>query len=314
MHPEGGAAPVNLKAIWALIKETGSSWDAINAPRLGAALAFYTMLSTAPLLVVSIGIAGLVFGPQAAQGRVMYQIEGVVGPQSALAIQDLLQHANKPGSGAVAAIIGVFLLLFGASGVFGELRDSLNTVWGVKSSSGSGLIGMIKYRFVSFAMVLGIGFLLLVSLILSAAIAAAGEFFGGYLPVSEAALQLGSTAFSFAAVTVLFALLYKVVPDVEIEWRDVAIGAAVTSLLFSLGKLLIGLYLGKAGIGSAYGAAGSLVVFIVWVYYSAQIFFLGAQFTHTFAERHGSRARARHDGAVTPAAAQVKRFRRPKLA
>lgn len=305
---------MNLKAVWALIKESASSWSEINAPRLGAALAFYTMLSTAPLLVISIGIAGLVFGHQAAQGQIMYQIQGMVGPQSAKAIQDLLQNASKPSSGAAAAAIGVFLLLFGASGVFGELRDSLNTVWGVKSSSGAGILGMITYRFVSFAMVLGIGFLLLVSLILSAAISAAGEFFGSYLPLSEAVLQLGNVAFSFAAVTVLFALLYKLVPDVQIEWKDVAIGAAATSFLFSIGKLLIGLYLGKAGVGSAYGAAGSLVVFTVWVYYSAQVFFLGAQFTHVFAERYGSRARARHDGAVAPAAVQARRFRRPKLA
>jgi membrane protein len=304
---------VTLKAIWALIKESASSWDQINAPRLGAALAFYTMLSIAPLLVISIAIAGLVFGEQAAHGQIMYQVEGVVGPQSAGALQDLLKHASKPASGVPATVVGLLMLLFGASGVFGELRDSLNLVWGAKSSTGSGLIGMIKYRFVSFAMVFGIGFLLLVSLLLSAAIAAAGQFFGSYLPVSEAALQFGNTAFSFLAVTVLFALLYKLVPDVEIEWRDVAIGAAVTSLLFSVGKLLIGLYLGKAGVGSAYGAAGSLAVFIIWVYYSAQIFFLGAQFTHVFAERHGSRARARQG--IPPASATAsRRFRHPELA
>jgi membrane protein len=312
MHTPG-VEPVNLKAIWALIRESASSWSQVNAPRLGAALAFYTMLSIAPLLVISIAIAGLVFGDQAAHGQIMYQIEGVVGPQSAGALQDLLAHAAKPAAGVPATIAGVFMLLFGASGVFGELRDSLNLVWGAKSSSGSGLIGMIKYRFVSFAMVLGIGFLLLVSLLLSAAIAAAGQFFGSYLPVSEAALQLGNMAFSFLAVTVLFALLYKLVPDVEIEWRDVAIGAAVTSLLFSIGKLLIGLYLGKAGVGSTYGAAGSFAVFIIWVYYSAQIFFLGAQFTHVFAERHGSRARARQ-GIAPPSAAASRRFRRPELA
>jgi membrane protein len=194
------------------------------------------------------------------------------------------------------------------------LRDSLNAVWGAKSTSGAGLIGMIKYRFFSFAMVLGIGFLLLVSLVLSAVIAAAGKFFQGYLPVPEAVLHLGSTLATFIAVTLLFALLYKVVPDVHIEWRDVAIGAAVTSFLFSIGKFLIGLYLGKASVGSAYGAAGSLVVFIVWVYYSAQIFFLGAEFTHVFAERHGSRAHQRAGDEPTPAQAEVNRFRHPKLA
>ena len=309
-----GVTPVNFKSVWSLIKETASRWSDINAPRLGAALAFYTMLSVAPLTVVCIGIAGMVFGQQAAQGQIMLQLQGLIGVEGARTIQDLVRHASKPASGIVATGVGILLLLFGASGVFGELRDSLNTVWGVKSTSSSGLAGMVKYRFVSFAMVLGVGFLLLVSLLLSAGIAAAGTFVGGYLPVSEAVLHVANVVFSFAAVTVLFALLYKVVPDVQIEWSDVWIGAAVTSLLFSLGKTLIGLYLGKASIGSTYGAAGSLVVFIVWVYYSAQIFFLGAEFTRAFADRHGSRAQARLDRAASPAAAGSKRFRRPKLA
>ena len=206
-------------------------------------------------------------------------------------------------------------MLFGASGVFGELRDSLDAVWGVKSTSGSGLMGMVKYRFVSFAMVLGIGFLLLVSLVLSAGIAAAGKFFQGYLPMPEPLLHLTSSLVTFIAVTILFALLYKFVPDIHIEWRDVIIGAAVTSLLFSIGKFLIGLYLGKASVGSAYGAAGSLVVFIVWVYYSAQIFFMGAEFTHVFAERHGSLAHQRAAGETgSERQEQVNRFGHPKLA
>ncbi len=305
---------MNLKSVWDLIKETASRWSEINAPRLGAALAFYTMLSVAPLTVVCIGIAGLVFGAQAAQGQIMAQLQGLIGTQGALTIQDLVRHAARPASGITATGVGILLLLFGASGVFGELRDSLNTVWGARSTSSSGLVGMIKYRFVSFAMVLGVGFLLLVSLLLSAGIAAAGSFVGQYLPVSEAVLHLANIVFSFAAVTVLFALLYKVVPDVHIEWSDVWIGAAVTSILFSIGKTLIGLYLGKASIGSTYGAAGSLVVFIVWVYYSAQIFFMGAEFTRAFADRHGSRAQARQERATSPAAAEAKPFRHPKLA
>jgi membrane protein len=183
--------------------------------------------------------------------------------------------------------------MFGASGVFGELRDALNQVWGVHVKSASTLVGLVKSRFVSFAMVIGIGFLLLVSLVFSTLIAAAGKFAGGYLPLSEVALHFVNLAISFLGLTLIFALLYKVVPEVYIEWKDVWIGAAVTSVLFSVGKFLIGLYLGKAGIGSAYGAAGSLVVFLVWVYYSAQIFFLGAEFTRMFAERHGSRAEMR---------------------
>jgi membrane protein len=306
--------PVSARSVWELIKQTAASWNEINAPRLGAALAYYTLLSIAPLLVVCIGIAGLIFGPKAAQDQIAYQLQNVVGPQSSVALQSLLQNADKPAAGIAATVVGFIMLLFGASGVFGELRDSLNAVWGAKSTSGAGIMGMIQYRFFSFAMVLGIGFLLLVSLVLSAAIAAAGKFFQGYLPVPEPVLHLGSTLVTFVAVTILFALLYKVVPDVHIEWRDVVIGAAVTSLLFSVGKFLIGLYLGKASVGSAYGAAGSLVVFIVWVYYSAQIFFLGAEFTHVFAERHGSRAHQRAGDEPSPAQSEVNRVRHPKLA
>jgi membrane protein len=189
-------------------------------------------------------------------------------------------------------LVGIVVLLFGASGVFVELRDSLNLVWGVKAHGSSGLSGMVKDRLSAFALVLGIGFLLTVSLLLSAAIAAAEKFFNGFMPVPSPVLHLANLLFSFVTITVLFALLYKVVPDVHIEWRDVWIGAAVTSLLFSVGKLLIGLYLGKASVGSAYGAAGSLVVFLVWVYYSAQIFLLGAEFTHIFAQEHGSHSPA----------------------
>ena len=199
--------------------------------------------------------------------------------------------------------------------MFGELRDSLNLVWGVKGPRAArNLKGMIKFRFASFAMVLGIGFLLLVSLVLSAAIAAAGKLFGGYLPAPELVLHLGNIVFTFLAVTILFALLYKVVPDIHIEWRDVWIGAAVTSILFSVGKFLIGLYIGKASVGSAYGAAGSLVVFMVWVYYSAQIFFLGAEFTHVFAERHGSRAHIRAARNARHMREAATKFGNPKLA
>jgi membrane protein len=283
--------PVSATSVWCLIKQTAVSWDKINAPRLGAALAFYTLLSIAPLLVVCIGIAGMIFGHEAARGQIAYQIQTVVGSQGGQALLSVLEQAAKPAASFAATTVGFITLLFGASGVFGELRDSLNAVWGVQTNSAAGVMGLVKSRFISFAMVLAIGFLLLVSLVLSAVISAVGKYFQSKLPVPEPALQFGSLAISFLAVTILFALLYKVVPDVHIEWRDVAIGAAVTSALFSTGTFLIGLYIGKASVGSAYGAAGSLVVFMVWVYYSAQIFFLGAQFTRVFAERHGSRAR-----------------------
>lgn len=303
-----------VHSFWRLLKETAAGWNRINAPRLGAALAYYTMLSTAPLVVLSIAIAGLVFGADAARGQVLEQIRGVVGYQGALAIQGLLQSAAKPGSGMAAAGAGGLVLLWGASGVLGELRDSLNAVWGVEPAGGEGFLSIIRYRFVSFAMVLGIGFLLLVSLLLSTAIAAAGKMFNDALPAPEPVLEIINLVFSFGTITVLFALLYKLVPDVHVEWRDVWIGAAVTALLFSLGKFAIGLYLGKAGIGSAYGAAGSLVAYIVWVYYSAQIFFFGAQFTRMFAELHGSHTHLRLAAEPPPPAAKTPEIRNPRLA
>lgn len=282
-----------MRAVWQLIRQTASSWCDINAPRLAAALAFYTMLSIAPLLVLSVALAGLVFGPQAAEGRVVAQLQSIVGYQGSVTIQELLAHSRHLSSGITALVIGVLLLIYGASSVFAELRDSLNLLWGVKTVTGPGILGVIGSRIVSFAMVVAIGFLLLVSLLFSAAIAAAGKFFGGMLPIPEWLLHLANAFLSFLAVTGLFALLYKVIPEVRIEWRDVWIGAAFTSLLFSLGKLGIGIYIGKAGVRSTYGAAGSLVAFLIWVYYSAQIFLFGAEFTHQFSERHGSRARQR---------------------
>ncbi len=304
--------PVTARSLWEEIQAAFARWNLINAPRLGAALAFYTMLSIAPLLVLCIAFAGLIFGARAAQSEVVAQVQGLLGYQAGSVLQGLLLDASRLSSGLTAAALGIVLLLFGASSVFTELRDALNLVWGVQNSTSSGIKAMIQTRIFAFALVLGIGFLLLVSLLFSAAIAAAGKFFGGLLPLPEALLHLLNTVVSFIAVTVLFALLYKVVPDMRIEWRDVWIGAAVTSALFSIGKFLIGLYLGKAGVGSAYGAAGSLVVFLVWVYYSAQIFFLGACFTQVFSERHGSRARARAERPET--APPVAGVRQRKLA
>ena len=276
-----------LITIWDLFRAGIAGWNRINAPRLGAALAFYTMLSMAPLLVICVSIAGLVFGAEAAESRVAGQIQELVGPTGAQAIRSLLTHPSK-ASGLAAGIVGLATLWFGASGVLVELQDSLNLVWGVKSRF-AGLRGLVQSRFLSFAMILGIGFLLLVSLLMSAAIAATGKFFGQFLPAPEALLHLASLALSFVVITVLFALLYKVVPDTRIEWQDVWVGAAVTSALFSMGKFLIGYYIGKSGVGSAYGAAASLVVFLVWIYYSAQVFFLGAEFTRVYADRRGSR-------------------------
>jgi membrane protein len=276
--------------VWKIFGDSFSSWNAIDAPRLGAALAYYTILSLAPLLVVVVGIAGLVFGRAAVEGQIVWEFQDTIGTSGAQVVQTMLQNAHKPAAGILAVVIGMVVLLFSASGVFLELRDSLNDVWGVRSQMSGGLSSMLRYRFHAFAMVVGIGFLLLVSLVVSAFLAAAGKFLNGLFPVPVVVLQAVNAIVSLIVITNLFALVYKVVPDVRITWRDVWIGAAVTAFLFELGKVLIGLYLGRAGVGSAYGAAGSLVVVLVWVYYSAQIFLLGAEFTHRFTETHGSHA------------------------
>jgi membrane protein len=276
-----------FRAIWGLLKESFSGWSEDKAPRLGAALAYYTIFSLAPLLVIVIGVAAFVFGREAAQGEVLGQLQGLLGEAGAQAIQGMIQNASQSKTtGAFATVIGVATLLFGASGVFGELQDALNTVWGVKPKPGRGILGTIKQRFLSFAMVAGIAFLLLVSLTVSAALAAVGKFTEGLLPTEI--LHVVNFVTSFAVITLLFAMIYKLLPDARIAWSDVWIGAAVTALLFTIGKFAIGLYLGKSSVASAYGAAGSLVILLVWIYYSAQILFFGAEFTEVYARRYGS--------------------------
>jgi membrane protein len=280
---------MNPTIIWGLLKETVSEWLEDKAPRLAAALAYYTMFSLAPLLLIVIAIAGLALGQEAVQGQLIAQLQGLVGENGAEAIQSMLASANKPKAGLVATGLGLATLLFGASGVFGALQDSLNTIWEVTPKPGRGVLGVLQARFVSFTMVLGVGFLLLVALLLSAALAALGELMGGLLPIPEYVLQGLNFLLSFSVITLLFALIYKILPDVEIRWSDVWIGAAVTALLFTIGKLLIGLYLGKSDVGAAYGIAGSVVIILLWVYYSALILFLGAEFTQVYANTYGSR-------------------------
>lgn len=273
---------------WGLVKETGNSWTEDKAPRLAAALAFYTILSAAPILVIALAVAGLAFGRDAVQGSLVEQLRGLVGDQGAEAIQTMIASASGVGSGW-AMVVGVVLLLVGASGVFAELQDALNTIWGVKPKPGRGVWVMVRDRFLSLAMVFGVGFLLLVTLVLSTALAAMTRFAG--LEGVGVVGQVVNVVVSFAVVTLLFMMMYKFLPDVKIGWRDVWIGAVVTALLFTVGKFLIGLYLGHASVGSSYGAAGSLVVFVVWVFYSGQILYLGAEFTKVYANRFGSRIR-----------------------
>jgi len=271
-----------------IVKQTAAKWSEDRGPRLGAALAFYSVLSLAPLLVIVLAVAGAAFGDEAARGEIVGQIEGLVGRDGAAAIQDLITHAHQPKRGLLATILGTITLLVGASGVFGELQDSLNTIWHVQPKAGRRLWSVVGDRFLSFAMVLGTAFLLLVSLVVSALLAAVGKLLGSYLSGFDWFLPAIGCAGSFAVVTAIFALIFKVVPDVRIAWRDVWVGAAVTGLLFTLGKLILGLYLGRSGLASAYGAAGSLVVLVVWVYYSAQILFFGAELTQVYARYGGS--------------------------
>ncbi len=280
---------MKVKRALSLVKDTASDWQEDKASRLAAALAYYTLLSIAPLLVIAVSVAGLVFGEQAARGQISEQLRTLAGPQAGSAIESLLANARTPEAGIVSTVVGVVVLLFGASGVFGELQDALNTIWEVAPKPGRGIVGVIKDRFFSFTMVLGVAFLLLVSLALSAMLAALGGTVQSHLPGGEAVWQLVHFAVSFAMVAVLFALMFKVIPDVKIGWRDVWVGAVATALLFTLGKFLLGLYLGRSSVASPYGAAGSLVVLVIWVYYSAQILFFGAEFTQVYARTFGSR-------------------------
>lgn len=278
-----------MKAILDLLKETFAEWNKDKASRLAAALAYYTTFSLAPLLIIVIAIAGAVFGQEAARGEIVGQIQGLIGKDGAEFVETAIENANKPTTGRIASIISVVVLLFGASGVFAELQDALNTVWEVQAKPERGLINVIRNRFLSFTMVLGIGFLLLVSLVASAGLAATVNFLGHLLPPGiDFVWQLVNFIFAFVVTTVLFGLIYKVLPDVKIGWSDVWIGAALTSVLFSIGRYLLGQYLGNSSFGSTYGAAGSLVVVLAWVYYAAQILFFGAEFTQVYARKYGS--------------------------
>jgi membrane protein len=276
--------------IRSLLEESVDQWSLHKGARLGAALAFYTLLSLAPLLLVVVTIGGAVFGKAAAQSQVIWQVRSIVGPWGATAIQSLLEGAQNKEHGILATLFGVVTLFFGASGVLVELRDALNTIWGVPAPATTGfqsLLVFIKERLFSFALVLATGFLLVVSLAVNAWVAALGRY-ALVLPISEALLQGANALISFVVITALFAAIYRVMPEVRIEWRDVVLGAAATSLLFTIGRVLIGFYLGKAAFASTYGATASFVLLIVWVYYSGQIFFLGAEFTRAFASRYGS--------------------------
>ncbi|MCU1338287.1 MAG: putative ribonuclease [Bryobacterales bacterium] len=270
-----------FRQIRSLLSQTYSEWNAHDAPTYGAALSYYTMLSLAPLLVIAVAIGGLAFGKESAQRAILDQIGGLAGQPGAEVIKTMLANAQSPKAGLIASAIGFVVLLFGASGVFSALRKALNKIWDVQPKETSGWWAMVKDQLFSFTMVVGIGFLLLVSLVITAMLAGVGQFVSGLIPPALA--ELANNIVSIGVITVLFALIYRFVPEQTLPWRRLWPGSFATAILFTLGKYALGVYLGKAGVGSAYGAAGSLLVLFVWVYYSAQLFLFGAEFTRIFA-------------------------------
>lgn len=288
--PQAGARETGTaKRLWSLLEETYREWKDDDALQWGAALAYYSIFSIAPLLLITISVASLAFGREAVEGRLIEEIGGLVGPQAAGAIQTMIANASTTGSGVWGTVLGVLLMLLGASGAFAQLQRSLNHLWNVEARPGAGWKLMVRQRVAALGMVLVVALLLLTALVLSAAISALGSYAEEVLPMPAWALGLVDVAVSLVVITLLFAAIYKVLPDVEIEWREVWTGAAVTALLFVLGKVAIGFYLGRSSVASSYGAAGSLVVLLVWIFYSSQLVFLGAEFTQVWARRRGTR-------------------------
>jgi len=278
-----------LRGPWYLAKATVEAWIADSAPSIGAALAYYTAFSLAPLLLIVIAVAGAIFGDEAARGEVFGQLRQLVGPEGAEMIQSVLAGSRSPATGLLASVVGGATLLLGATSVFAELQAALDRIWRAPAVSHQGFLLLLRSRVLSFGLVLALGFLLLVSLAIGAALTAVGRWWGPMFAGWEHVLQAVNLIAGFVIVTVLFALIYKWLPRVRVAWRDVWVGALVTAILFSAGKYAIGLYLGTSGVASTFGAAGSLAVVLVWVYYSAQIFLLGAEFTAVYAHTHGSK-------------------------
>ncbi len=287
---------MNAESIWNLLKSTVGEWSEDKAPRLAAALAYYTVFAIAPILVIAIAVAKM-FGFSSAQDEIIGQISGVVGQQAADAIKTIVQNRGQTNSpNILATIIGVVTLLIAATGLFGELQDSLNTIWEVQPKPNQGFLATLKNRFFSFTMVLGVGFLLLVSLVISTILSALGTTLGGPADSQTIIWKVVNFIIAFGVTTILFALIYKVIPDVKISWSDVWIGALATAVLFTIGKFLIGRYLATESAASTYGAAGALVLVLIWVYYSAQILFFGAEFTQVYAKTYGSKIEPAENG------------------
>ncbi|RPH37369.1 YihY/virulence factor BrkB family protein [bacterium] len=283
---------MNFKKIWETLKSIVDEYSDDKVPKLAAALSYYTVFSVAPLLVIAIAVAGAIFGADAAQGRIVQELKSLVGYEGAQLIQTAIKKTNQTSGGTIATVISIVTLVIAATAAFIELQDSLNIIWKVKPKPGGAFLKeFLRNRVVSFALVVAMGFLLLVSLLISAGLSALEDYLGSILSIPPVILQVANIIISLGVVYILFAMLFKILPDVQVSWKDVRIGALVTTFLFVAGKYLIGLYLGSGTVGSTYGAAGSLAILLVWVYYSAQILFLGAEFTYVYATRFGSGAK-----------------------
>ena len=282
--------------VFTLLKQTFNEWLQDKAPQLGAALAYYTVFSLAPLILILLAIVGVIFrdDPAGAWDKITQQMGYFLDPSALQVVQGIAQKASQPGKSTIATIIGVALALFGATGVFGQLQDALNTIWGVKAKPAQGIFGFLRARFLSFAMVAGICFLLLVSLAIEALLKGFSHYVQSMLPGGIVVAVGVYLIFDFAVVVILFAMIFKFLPDVRIQWRDVWIGAVITAILFLIGKWLLGLYLGSGAAGSAYGAASSLITLLLWIYYSSQILLFGAEFTQVYAQRAGRELEPSH--------------------
>lgn len=283
---------ITFGALATILRRALAGWWNDDVPRLGASLAFYTLFALAPILVVAIAIGGLIFGPEAVRGEIVGQIQGLIGRGGAEAVQSMLEGASKPSTSITATVVGIITFFLGATGAFLELQTALNTIWRVKpKSDGRYLQILVMQRVISFGLVVALGFLLVTSLLVSAGLAAIDTYMGNAFPGVVVLWEALNVLVSLGVITLLFAMIYKVLPDVKLVWRDVWVGALVTAGLFTIGKLVIGLYLGTTSIASTYGAAGSVVVILVWVYYSAQVILLGAEFTRAYVEEFGRRPR-----------------------
>jgi membrane protein len=279
---------VAFGSLWPVAKDAGLQWVAHKDARMGAALSYYSVFSIGPLILIAVAVAGLFFGREAVQGEVSAALKGLLGENGAQAINGMLADAGRPKEGIIATIVGIVTLLFAAIGVVVQLKDAFNTVWEVEETPGSGVWGFVRSYVLSLAAVLAVGFLLMVSMLMTAMLAVAGKYMSAAVP--EVAMQAVAFAFSLGMIALLFAMMFKWLPDTEVQWRDVWLAAIATAILFEIGKFLIGFYIGKQGLESTYGAASSLVVVLIWVYYSAQIVLLGAEFSHSHASQAGRAA------------------------